>query len=145
MAAWGRRLTATALERLAAIPGLTVYGPHDPHGAPRSWRSTSRTATPVELALGLNDAGVEARAGCYRATLAHRALGLEPLGSCRLSFYLYHTVEDVEDAVDALADVVTGGPTGTRGGSSECARSDSPAPASPVARARGAPAAAVHS
>ena len=41
-------------------------------------------------------AGVESRAGCHCATLAHRHLGLEPLASCRLSFYLYNTVEEVE-------------------------------------------------
>jgi cysteine desulfurase / selenocysteine lyase len=110
VAAWGRRLTATALERLTAIPGLTVYGPRD------AARRTSLVAfnvaghDPIELARGLNDAGVEARAGCHCATLAHRALGLEPLGSCRLSFYLYNTVEEVEYAVDALEDVVAGRP-----------------------------------
>ncbi len=110
VSAWCRRLTTRALERLTAIPGLTIYGPHDPA------RRTSLVAfnvadrDPVDLARGLNDAGVEARAGCHCATLAHRALGLEPLGSCRLSFYLYNTVEEVEHAVDALADVVAGRP-----------------------------------
>lgn len=110
VAAWGRGLTARALERLAAIPHLTVYGPADPA------RRTSLVAfnvadrDPVELARGLNDAGVEARAGCHCATLAHRVLGLEPGGSCRLSFYLYNTLDDVDLAVDALADVVAGRP-----------------------------------
>ena len=65
---------------------------------------------PVELTRGLNDAGVEARAGCHCATLAHRVLGLEPGGSCRLSFYLYTTLDDVDLAVEALADFVAGRP-----------------------------------
>ena len=56
------------------------------------------------LARALNDAGVEARAGCHCATLAHQALGID--ASCRLSFYLYNTIDDVERAVDALAAIV---------------------------------------
>jgi cysteine desulfurase/selenocysteine lyase len=50
---------------------------------------------------------VEARAGCHCATLAHHALGLTPPASCRLSFYFYNTLEDIDRAVDALAATVT--------------------------------------
>jgi hypothetical protein len=56
----------------------------------------------------LNDAGIESRAGCHCATLAHHALGLDPPASCRLSFYLYNTIAEVEQATDALADIVAG-------------------------------------
>jgi hypothetical protein len=51
----------------------------------------------------MNEAGVGSRAGCHCATLAHHALRLDPPASCRLSFYLYNTLEDVDRAVDALA------------------------------------------
>jgi cysteine desulfurase/selenocysteine lyase len=54
----------------------------------------------------LNAAGVESRAGCHCATLAHRYLCLEPAASCRLSFYLYNTIEEVDLAADALARIV---------------------------------------
>lgn len=54
----------------------------------------------VGLAEALNMAGVESRAGCHCATLAHRALRLDPPASCRLSFYLYNTLNDVDRAVD---------------------------------------------
>jgi selenocysteine lyase/cysteine desulfurase len=46
---------------------------------------------------------VESRAGCHCATLAHHALGLKPPASCRLSFYLYNTLDDVGQAVAAVA------------------------------------------
>jgi len=104
VAAWNRQLSARALERLGAIPGLTVYGPHD------AARRSSLVAfnvlghDPLALARALNDAGVEARAGCHCAALAHRALGID--ASCRLSFYLYNTEDEVERAVDALAGAV---------------------------------------
>jgi selenocysteine lyase/cysteine desulfurase len=42
-------------------------------------------------------------AGCHCATLAHHALGLDPPASCRLSFYLYNTPDDVDQAVAAVA------------------------------------------
>jgi cysteine desulfurase / selenocysteine lyase len=48
---------------------------------------------------------VEARAGCHCATLAHHYLGLSPPASCRLSFYLYNTRDDVERATAAVASI----------------------------------------
>jgi cysteine desulfurase / selenocysteine lyase len=106
IATWNRRLTAHALERLGALPGIRIYGPLD------AARRTSLVAfnfagrDPVALAQALNDAGVESRAGCHCATLAHHALGLTPPASCRFSFYFYNTLEEVDRAGDALAALV---------------------------------------
>jgi cysteine desulfurase / selenocysteine lyase len=102
---WNQQLTSQALDRLGAIPGLTIYGPRE------AARRTSLVAfniagrDPVSLAEGLNQAGVESRAGCHCATLAHHALGLSPPASCRLSFYLYNTLDEVDRAVDAVAAI----------------------------------------
>ena len=90
------------------ISGLTIYGPRDPA------RRTSLVAfnlagrDPVSVAEALNRAGVESRAGCHCATLAHHALGLNPPASCRLSFYLYNTPGEVDRAVAAVAAVAAG-------------------------------------
>jgi cysteine desulfurase / selenocysteine lyase len=51
---------------------------------------------------------VESRAGCPCATLAHPALRLNPPASCRLSFYLYNTLDKVDTAVAAVAAVAVG-------------------------------------
>ncbi len=110
IAAWHRRLTGRALDRLAAVPGVTVYGPRDPARRTSLVAFTIAGRDPFSVAEALDRAGVESRAGCHCATLAHRALGLDPPASCRLSFYLYNTLDDVDQAVDAL---VTGHP-GTR-------------------------------
>jgi len=105
---WNRRLTQRALDGLGAIPGITIYGSHD------AARRTSPVAfnlaghDPVSVAEDLDQAGVEARAGCHCATLAHRALRLDPPASCRLSFYLYNTVSEVDQAVAAVAAIVAG-------------------------------------
>jgi len=57
------------------------------------------------VARALNAAGIESRAGCHCATLAHHALNLTPPASCRLSFYLYNTPDDVDQAVAAVAAI----------------------------------------
>jgi cysteine desulfurase / selenocysteine lyase len=103
--AWDQQLTARALEGLGAIGGITIYGPRD------AARRTALVAfnlagrDPVAVAEALNRAGVESRAGCHCATLAHRALGLSPPASCRLSFYLYNTPDEVDRAVAAVAAI----------------------------------------
>jgi cysteine desulfurase / selenocysteine lyase len=108
VAAWNQELTARAIEGLSTIPGIAIYGPRD--AARRSALVAFNVAghSPMDLAQSLNSAGVESRAGCHCATLAHNALKLNPAASCRLSFYLYNTREEVDRAVDALAEIVAG-------------------------------------
>jgi len=107
IASWNQQLTSRALDGLEAIDGITIYGPRDPA------RRTSLVAfnlagrEPVSVAEALNRAGVESRAGCHCATLAHHALGLNPPASCRLSFYFYNTADDVDQAVAAVAAAAT--------------------------------------
>jgi cysteine desulfurase/selenocysteine lyase len=108
ISSWNRQLTARALDGLGAIGGVTIYGPRDPA------RRTSLVAfnlagrDPAAVAEDLNRAGVESRAGCHCATLAHHALGLTPPASCRLSFYLYNTPGEVDQAVAAVAATAAG-------------------------------------
>ena len=105
---WNRQLTSRALNGLGSIPALTIYGPRE------AARRTSLVAfnlagrDPVGVAEALNRAGVESRAGCHCATLAHHALRLDPPASCRLSFYLYNTPDEVDQAVAAVAAVAAG-------------------------------------
>jgi len=106
--AWNQMLTSLALDGLGAIDGITIYGPRD------AARRTSLVAfnlagqDPVGVARALNQAGIESRAGCHCATLAHHALGLNPPASCRLSFYLYNTPGEIDRAVDAVAAIAAG-------------------------------------
>jgi cysteine desulfurase/selenocysteine lyase len=115
VAAWNQMLTGRALDGLGDIEGITIYGPRDPA------RRTSLVAfnlagrDPVSVARALDQAGIESRAGCHCATLAHHALGLTPPASCRLSFYLYNTPGEVDRAVDAVAAIAAGRGVSGRG------------------------------
>ena len=108
VAAWNRRLTAHALDRLGAIADLTIYGPRDASRRSSLVAFNVKGHDPIALARALNDAGIEARAGCHCATLAHQALGID--ASCRLSFYLYNTLGEIDRAVDTLARIVKSTP-----------------------------------
>jgi cysteine desulfurase/selenocysteine lyase len=102
IAAHIRAVTERAMHAAYDIAGLTVYGP--PPGKPRSplVAFNLRGVDPLQLAERLNEVGVESRAGCHCATLAHHDLGLTPPASCPLSFALYTSTNDVDRAMDAL-------------------------------------------
>jgi cysteine desulfurase / selenocysteine lyase len=106
---WNQQLTRRALDRLGAIGGITIYGPLD--AAQRTSLVAFNLAgrDPFRVAGALNRAGVESRAGCHCATLGHHALNLNPPASCRLSFYFYNTLEEVDRAADAVAAVAARG------------------------------------
>ncbi|MFF2484980.1 aminotransferase class V-fold PLP-dependent enzyme [Microbacterium sp. NPDC058062] len=99
-------LTQQALEELSAIDGLHVYG------VPRGRERTPLVAfnvdghSPFDIARALNAQGVESRAGCHCATLAHHDLAIDPPASCRVSFTLYNTPEDVDRVVEAVRQAV---------------------------------------
>ena len=101
-------LTQRAIDGLRKVNGITIYGPEEPH------RRTSLVAfniagrNPIEIAERLNELGIESRAGCHCATLAHRHLNLNPPASCRLSFYIYNTTDEVEYAARLVRDIVDG-------------------------------------
>lgn len=103
VSAWNSRLIARALDGLRTIDGITIYGPDDPSRRTSLVAFNLRDRDPVQVAETLDKAGVEARGGCHCATLAHHALGLTPPASCRLSFYLYNTPDEVDRAVAAVA------------------------------------------
>ncbi|BCJ39868.1 aminotransferase class V-fold PLP-dependent enzyme [Actinoplanes ianthinogenes] len=104
-----RDLTARALDAVRHIDGLILHGPD--HAADRApliaFNLVGRS--PASVAEALDRHGVESRAGCHCATLAHHALGLDPPASCRLSFAVYNTVEDVDRATGALHRVSRAG------------------------------------
>ena len=105
VATYTGQLTQRALERLSGIDGIEIYGPRDARRRTPLVAFNLRGRNPMDVAEALNSVGVESRAGCHCASLAHRELGLSPPASCRLSFYFYNTVDEVELATSAVAAI----------------------------------------
>jgi cysteine desulfurase/selenocysteine lyase len=101
-----RELTGRAVDGLLGIDGLELYGPRDAAARAPLAAFNVRGLDPFRIAEELSARGVESRAGCHCATLAHRDLGLDPQASCRLSFALYNSADEVGTALDVLRDVV---------------------------------------
>ena len=91
-------LVGEALKLLGEIPSLNIYGPKDPAKRTSLVAFTCKDKNPFQIAEALSRLGVESRAGCHCATLAHHYYKLDPPASCRLSFYIYNDLNDVRKA-----------------------------------------------
>lgn len=95
-------ITAYALERLAEVPGLTVYGPAAEHrGALASF--SLEDVHPHDVAEILSRANVCVRAGHHCAQPLMRRLGTP--ATTRASFAAHTTLEDVDALVEGLHEV----------------------------------------
>lgn len=98
-----KTLSAALMKRLEKIDGLTVWGP----GAEHRSGIVSFTIEGVaaqDLAILLDQKGFAIRVGHHCAMPLHQRLGIK--ASCRASFYLYNTADEVEAFADALEAVV---------------------------------------
>ena len=92
-------LTRCAHELLAEIPGVRILGPApEKKGGIVSFVVDGIHADDVSRVLDLK--GIAVRAGHHCAMPLHKRYGLE--ASCRASFYLYNTLEEVERLATAL-------------------------------------------
>jgi cysteine desulfurase/selenocysteine lyase len=87
-------LTAYALEKLAAVGGLTIYGPADAKDRGGVVAFNDSLMHPHDLAQFLDGNGIAIRAGHHCAQPLHRHLGIP--ASARASFHVYNTREDVD-------------------------------------------------
>ncbi|WP_062308630.1 cysteine desulfurase [Alicyclobacillus sendaiensis] len=95
-------LAAKAVERLAEIDGVTIFGP--PPGQSRAGLVTFNLGRvhPHDLATVLDARGVAIRAGHHCAQPLMRLFNVP--ATARASFYLYNTEEDVDALVDAVLE-----------------------------------------
>jgi cysteine desulfurase/selenocysteine lyase len=92
-------LTRCAHELLSEIPGVRILGPApEKKGGIVSFVVEGIHAEDVSRVLDLK--GIAVRAGHHCAMPLHRRYGVE--ASCRASFYLYNTLEEVERLATAL-------------------------------------------
>ena len=98
-----RALTAYALQRLGAVPGLELYGPSD--GRVSVFSFTYGDIHPHDLSTILDQRGIAIRAGhhCNQPLMTH----LQVDATARASLYLYNTVEEIDALIDGLLFAAT--------------------------------------
>ncbi len=94
-----RALVDHAMRRLTEIEGLTLLGRARDRGGVFAF--TLDNAHPHDLSTLLDRAGIAVRAGRHCAEPLHARFGLEG-GTCRASFGLYTTREEIDYLADAL-------------------------------------------
>lgn len=93
-------LTAYALERMQGISYLTLYGPTDLEERGGIISFNVAGIHPHDLASIVDLDGIALRAGHHCAQPLMKYLQL--VASCRISFYLYNTKEDIDQLIDSL-------------------------------------------
>lgn len=96
----GKELTAQALEGLLSRPFVEVYGPRDAGKRGALVAFNLRGIHPHDVATLLDQEGICIRAGHHCAQPLHRKMGIA--ASCRASFYIYNTREEVEKFLAAV-------------------------------------------
>ena len=95
-----RELTAYALERLAEVPGLTLYGPADADRRGGVVSFSIEGIHPHDIAEVCDRRAVCIRAGHHCAQPLMRRLGVGATG--RASFHVYNSPDDVDRLIEAL-------------------------------------------
>lgn len=93
-------LAGYAYERLAALDGVTLYGPAAPEDRVGLVSFHDDLVHPHDMAQLLDARGVAVRAGHHCAQPLHRRLGV--VATTRASFALYTTHDEVDALVDAV-------------------------------------------
>ncbi|MCB2223087.1 MAG: cysteine desulfurase [Actinobacteria bacterium] len=96
------QITAYALERLATVPDLTVYGPSDVSARGGAVSFTLADIHPHDLATILDQQGIAVRAGHHCTRPLHRLLDVP--ATARASFYVYSVPGEVDLLVAALEE-----------------------------------------
>jgi len=96
--AWEAELTRYALDRIATVPGVTIYGPRRERGALVAF--IVEGAHPHDLSTFLDQKAIAIRAGHHCAQPLHACLGTG--ASARASFAVYNTKEEIDLLVEAL-------------------------------------------
>lgn len=91
---------------LAAIEGITLYGPADPTARTSVVSFNLRGWEPTDVGAILDaNFDIAVRPGLHCAPLAHRTLGTFPAGTVRMSCGFFNTIEHIDAALAAVAEI----------------------------------------
>lgn len=96
-------LTRYLLDQLAAISGLTIYGPITTEKRAAVVAFNLGNIHPHDVATGLDLDGIAIRAGHHCAQLLQKKLGI--FASSRISLSFYNTQEEIDRAIVSLQQV----------------------------------------
>ena len=101
------KLGQTLIEGLSTLPQVKVYGTLAPEKSVAIVSFTVAAKSISEIALRLDEEyGVLSRVGLHCAPAAHRTIGTFPEGTVRLAPGVFTTIEDVQEAIQAVAEVI---------------------------------------
>jgi len=100
-------LTQALLDGLRSLPGVTVHGPGDARRCTAVVSFTHESLTVSEIGLRLDEEhGILTRVGLHCAPAAHRTVGTFPGGTVRLAPGPFTTEDEIEAALQAIAEVL---------------------------------------
>jgi len=95
-------LTAYALEKLAELDYIKIFGPKDVRFRGGAVSFVDKDIHPHDLATFLDSLGIAVRAGHHCAQPLTKLLGVS--ATTRASFYLYNTKDDIDALINALKE-----------------------------------------
>ena len=98
-----RELTAYALQRLNEVEGMYIYGPRGNRDSVISFQVGN--IHHLDMGTLLDRLGIAVRTGHHCAEPLMHRLGIE--GTCRASFALYNTREEVDKLVEGIKRIQT--------------------------------------
>ena len=94
------KLAAYALDKMSAVPGMTIYGPLDASNRAGLVTFNISDVHPHDVATVLDAEGIAVRAGHHCAQPLMK--WLKATATARASFYLYNTEDDIDKLVEGL-------------------------------------------
>lgn len=98
-----KALTSYALIKMSEIPYMTIYGTEDVNKKSSVISFNIQEVHPHDVASILDADGISIRAGHHCAHPLMQYLGAN--ATCRVSFYLYNTIQDVDIFIDSIKAV----------------------------------------
>jgi cysteine desulfurase / selenocysteine lyase len=98
--AYEQELTRYGLDRLGAVEGVHVFGPHDPAERTAVFSFRLDGVHPHDVATVVDAEGVAVRAGHHCCQPLMRRLGVP--ATTRASCYLYNTTDEIDRLTEAL-------------------------------------------
>ena len=102
-----KKLSQTLMDGLSGLPNVKIHGTLDPERSVAIISFTVAGKRVSDMGLRLDEEyGILSRVGLHCAPAAHRTIGSFPEGTVRLAPGVFNTLDDVQEAIEAISKVV---------------------------------------